>query len=49
MQSLKANFLATFSRGDPVSASEAASVQKGHAQTLVLKIVDLVWAGQLVQ
>ena len=34
-------------KGDTVAESEVAEVQKGHAQALILKVVDLLLTGQL--
>lgn len=36
-------------QGDAMAESQVAEVQKGHAQTLVLKMVDLLLARQLPQ
>ena len=32
-------------KGDTTAESEVAEVQKGHAQALILKVVDLLLAG----
>ena len=38
-------FLRHLFKGDTIAESEVAEVQKGHAQALILKVVDLLLAG----